>query len=189
MAVRGVWEPARALAISLYVELSSASDEDTFTVAFADRARRIDPAELDVLRVQEQPWGSNYEDGLKLAQTLLATARPPHHVFLVAEGEPTAYCQENDEVVFSWPPTPKTLERTLAQIQECRRGGIQLCMLGLTTIPYVRKWIQGVIEAVDGVALLLDGNFDVTVVDYRRDAADIDARVIAEAAIARSRLN
>jgi len=62
-------------------------------------------------------------------------------VLMVTDGEPTAHL-EGGVADFSYPPTRRTLEETLKEVQRCTREGITINTFMLERSP----WLQGFVE-------------------------------------------
>src|SRR5258708_36619140 len=61
-----------------------------------------------------------------LARQILARQRGgTRQIVVITDGEPTAHF-ENGQVEFSYPPTRRTFEETLKEVQRCTRDGITI---------------------------------------------------------------
>src|SRR5258708_39193602 len=61
-----------------------------------------------------------------LARQILARQRGgTRQIVVITDGEPTAHF-ENGQVEFSYPPTRRTIQETLKEVQRCTREGITI---------------------------------------------------------------
>jgi len=84
------------------------------------------PEQLPGLSWSEWNIGTNMHHGFQLARQLLARHGGGNkHVIMVTDGEPTAH-MEGSEPEFAYPPTRRTLQETLKEVQRCTREGITI---------------------------------------------------------------
>ena len=76
--------------------------------------------------------GTNLHHALVLAGRFL-DRRPEHNpvVMIITDGEPTAHLRRDGRFWFDWPPSPETLELTLAEVDKMtrRRATLNVFML------------------------------------------------------------
>ncbi len=127
MPRHGNFEAARKVALALSELVRSRHPRDSFhVIGFATRARVIRPADLPGLSRDRHDRFTNVQQALALARQLLTTGpAEDRHVILVTDGEPTAHT-EDGRVHTAYPPSPRTLELTLAEARRCARAGIRL---------------------------------------------------------------
>jgi uncharacterized protein with von Willebrand factor type A (vWA) domain len=65
-------------------------------------------------------------------------------VLVVTDGEPTAHLLRNGDASFDWPPSPRTLELTLAEVDRMTRRGATLNMFMLGEETRLREFVQEV---------------------------------------------
>jgi uncharacterized protein with von Willebrand factor type A (vWA) domain len=132
MALRGTWAAAKQTALALHALLRSKYPQDAIqVVGFSDYARELHEAELAGLG-WDMVQGTNLHHALMIAGRHLD--RHPEHepvVLIVTDGEPTAHLQRNGRPWFDWPPSPETLELTLAEVDKMtrRRAALNIFML------------------------------------------------------------
>ena len=64
--------------------------------------------------------------GFQLARRLLGRRQGGNRqIIMITDGEPTAHL-EGGEAEFSYPPTRRTFEETLKEVQRCTRDGITI---------------------------------------------------------------
>lgn len=117
MTARGLHEAATRTVLALHTLIRTRRPEDRMSViGFGDRAREMTPAEL-----VEHDWrrvpGTNLQHALCLARAHLRRHRGLRPVIMVVtDGEPTAHLGEDGDARFAWPPTPRTVEVTTAEL-------------------------------------------------------------------------
>ncbi|MBV9380261.1 MAG: hypothetical protein JOY82_21055 [Streptosporangiaceae bacterium] len=132
MALRGTWASAKQTALALHALLRSRYPQDAIqVVGFSNYARELHETELAGLG-WDMVQGTNLHHALMLAGRHLD--RHPEHepvVLIVTDGEPTAHLQRDGRSWFDWPPSPETLELTLAEVDKMtrRRAALNIFML------------------------------------------------------------
>jgi uncharacterized protein with von Willebrand factor type A (vWA) domain len=122
MQLRGTWAAAKQTALALHALLRSKYPQDAVqVVGFSNYARELHESELAGL-------GWDMVQGTNLHHALLLAGRhidkhPEHEpvVLIVTDGEPTAHLQRDGRSWFDWPPSPETLELTLAEVDKMTR--------------------------------------------------------------------
>jgi uncharacterized protein with von Willebrand factor type A (vWA) domain len=89
---------------------------------------------------------------------------------VVTDGEPTAHLEPDGEAVFDYPPDPKTLRRTVAEVDALARLGASVSVFMLGEDPQLEKFVDLVARRSGGrvVAPDLDGLGAAVVGDYLR---------------------
>ena len=122
MALRGTWAAAKQTALALHALLRSKYPQDAIqVVGFSNYARELHETELAGLG-WDMVQGTNLHHALMLAGRHLD--RHPEHepvVLIVTDGEPTAHLQRDGRPWFDWPPSPETIELTLAEVDKMTR--------------------------------------------------------------------
>ncbi|MFD1940477.1 VWA domain-containing protein [Nonomuraea mangrovi] len=132
MALRGTWAAAKQTALALQALVASKFPQDAVQiVGFSNYARVLQPDELAGLD-WDMVQGTNLHHALLIAGRHLD--RHPDFepvVLVVTDGEPTAHLMRNGRSAFEWPPSPETLELTLAEVDKMtrRRATINVFML------------------------------------------------------------
>jgi len=122
MQLRGTWAAAKQTALALHALLRSRFPQDAIqVVGFSNYARELRESDLAGL-------GWDMVQGTNLHHALLIAGRhidrhPEHEpvVLIVTDGEPTAHLQRDGRSWFDWPPSPETLELTLAEVDKMTR--------------------------------------------------------------------
>jgi uncharacterized protein with von Willebrand factor type A (vWA) domain len=127
MLLRGCFLAAKKVAVALDTLIRTQFPRDDLTViGFAYYARELRPEALAELTWHGYEYGTNLQHGLMLARRILAKQRGGNRqVVVITDGEPTAHF-ENGQVEFSYPPTRRTIQETLKEVQRCTRDGITI---------------------------------------------------------------
>jgi uncharacterized protein with von Willebrand factor type A (vWA) domain len=122
MHLRGTWAVAKQTALALHALLRSRFPQDAVqVVGFSKYARELHETDLAGLG-WEMEQGTNLHHALLLAGRYID--RHPEHepvVLIVTDGEPTAHLERDGRSSFDWPPSPETLELTLAEVDKMTR--------------------------------------------------------------------
>jgi uncharacterized protein with von Willebrand factor type A (vWA) domain len=127
MLLRGCFVAAKKVAVALDTLIRTQYPHDDLAViGFAYYARELRPEALAELTWHGYEYGTNLQHGLMLARQFLAR----HHggarqIVVITDGEPTAHF-EGGQVEFSYPPTRRTIQETLREVQRCTRDGITI---------------------------------------------------------------
>jgi uncharacterized protein with von Willebrand factor type A (vWA) domain len=132
MLLRETWGMAKATALALHSLVSTRYPQDALEiVGFSLLARTVRPADLPDLDAAVGQ-GTNLHHALVLAGRHLdrhPEAEPV--VLVVTDGEPTAHLEPDGHPWFDYPPDPRTIELTLAEVTRLtrRRATINVFML------------------------------------------------------------
>jgi uncharacterized protein with von Willebrand factor type A (vWA) domain len=132
MALRGTWGAAKQTALALHALVRTQYPQDAIQViGFSNYARELRETELAGLS-WDMVQGTNLHHALVLAGRFL-DKRPEHNpvVMIITDGEPTAHLRRDGRFWFDWPPSPETLELTLAEVDKMtrRRATLNVFML------------------------------------------------------------
>jgi len=122
MALRGTWGAAKQTALALHALVRTQYPQDAIQViGFSNYARELRETELAGLS-WDMVQGTNLHHALVLAGRFL-DRRPEHNpvVMVITDGEPTAHLRRDGRFWFDWPPSPETLELTLAEVDKMTR--------------------------------------------------------------------
>ena len=127
MLLRGCFLAAKKVAVALDTLIRTQFPHDDLSViGFAYYARELKPEALAELTWHGYEYGTNLQHGLMLARRILARQRGgERQIVVITDGEPTAHF-ENGQVEFSYPPTRRTIQETLREVQRCTREGITI---------------------------------------------------------------
>jgi len=132
MALRGTWSAAKQTALALYSLVRTRFPQDSLqVVGFSNYARELREPDLAGLG-WDMVQGTNLHHALVLAGRFL-DRRPEHNpiVLIITDGEPTAHLRRDGTSWFDWPPSPETLELTMAEVDKMtrRRATLNIFML------------------------------------------------------------
>ena len=125
MVMRGNFVAAKKMALALNNLIRSRFPQDSLAVVgFSTYARELKPEDLPYLSWDEFDPYTNIQDGLVLAQRLLARRTGgTKQIIMVSDGEPTAH-SEAGQLYLQYPPSPRTMSRTLEEVKRCALKGI-----------------------------------------------------------------
>jgi len=132
MALRGTWGSAKQTALALHTLVASKYPQDAIQIiGFSNYARELQPTEMAALD-WDMVQGTNLHHALMIAGRHIE--RHPEHdpiVLVITDGEPTAHLRRDGRSAFDWPPSPETLELTLAEVDKMtrRRATLNIFML------------------------------------------------------------
>ncbi|WP_280294388.1 VWA domain-containing protein [Nocardia abscessus] len=171
MVQDGRWVPMKRTALALHHLIGTRFRSDALSViTFGRHATTVDIGELTALEgVWEQ--GTNLHHAL-----LLAAAHLRRHpdavpvVLVVTDGEPTAHLEPDGEAYFNWPPEPRTLAVTMAQVDALAKLGASVTVFMLGDDPRLAAFVDLMARRSGGrvVAPDLDGLGAAVVSDYLR---------------------
>jgi uncharacterized protein with von Willebrand factor type A (vWA) domain len=127
MLLRGCFVAAKKVALALDTLIRTQYPRDDLTViGFAYYARELRPGTLAELSWHGYEYGTNLQHGLLLARRILTRSGAANRqVVVITDGEPTAHFQDG-QVEFNYPPTRRTIEETLREVQRCTKAGITI---------------------------------------------------------------
>jgi uncharacterized protein with von Willebrand factor type A (vWA) domain len=154
MQLRGTWAAAKQTALALHALLRSRFPQDAIqVVGFSNYARELRETELAGL-------GWDMVQGTNLHHALLLAGRhidkhPDHEpvVLVVTDGEPTAHLQRDGRSWFDWPPSPETVELTLAEVDKMTRRHAALNIFMLADDARLRAFVDNVARRNGGRVL------------------------------------
>jgi uncharacterized protein with von Willebrand factor type A (vWA) domain len=171
MIYRGCFLAAKKVALALHSLIKSQFPRDNlYLVTFSLYARQIQPQQLTALRWSEWEYGTNLQDGLMHARKLLARHKGgTRQIVVITDGEPTAYWEPGHSTpVFSYPPTPRTLQQTLLEVSRCTREGLRINTFMLERSYGLMRFVDDITRINRGRAFFADPERlgDYILVDY-----------------------
>jgi uncharacterized protein with von Willebrand factor type A (vWA) domain len=158
MQLRGTWGAAKQTALALHALLRSRFPQDAIQViGFSNYARELRETELAGLG-WDMVQGTNLHHALLLAGRHID--RHPEHepvVLVVTDGEPTAHLQRDGRSWFDWPPSPETLELTLAEVDKMTRRHAALNIFMLADDARLSAFVDNVAARNGGRVLQATG--------------------------------
>ncbi len=127
MLLRGCFLAAKKVAVALDTLIRTQFPRDDLSIiGFAYYARELRSEALAELTWHGYEYGTNLQHGLMLARRILARQHGGNRqIVVITDGEPTAHF-ENGQVEFSYPPTRRTIQETIREVQRCTRDGITI---------------------------------------------------------------
>jgi uncharacterized protein with von Willebrand factor type A (vWA) domain len=172
MVQDGRWLPMKRTALALHHLVRTKFRSDALElITFGRHASKVDIAELTAL---EGVW----EQGTNLHHALLLAGRHVRRhpdaqpvVIVVTDGEPTAHLEPDGEAEFNYPPMPRTLRLTLAEVDKLARLGASVSVFMLGEDERLKAFVDIVARRSGGrvVSPDLDGLGAAVVSDYLRN--------------------
>jgi uncharacterized protein with von Willebrand factor type A (vWA) domain len=156
MPLRGHFVHAKRMALALHALIEGRYPHDRlYMIGFSDYARRMEPQDLTAAG-WERVYGTNMQHAFNLAGRLLAQhPRATRQVIMVTDGEPTAHL-EGEEVFFSWPPVPRTIQLTLTEALRLSRAGVTVNVFMLENSPGLIRFMERLAKLTAGRVFLMD---------------------------------
>jgi uncharacterized protein with von Willebrand factor type A (vWA) domain len=125
MPMRGNFYAAKQVAMALDSLIRSQFPRDSLhIIGFSSYAREIKKEDLATMGWDEFDPYTNIQHGLALARKLLSKEKCQNkQVILVSDGEPTAHV-ENGQIYFQYPPSVRTIQLTLKEVEYCTKAGV-----------------------------------------------------------------
>jgi uncharacterized protein with von Willebrand factor type A (vWA) domain len=169
MLNNGYFLPAKKVALALSALIRGQFPRDAlYIVGFSLYAREFTAAQLPTLSWSEWNMGTNMHAGFMLSRKLLARHTGGNkQILMVTDGEPTAH-MEGDEADFSYPPTRRTVEETLKEVQRCTREHITINTFMLERSSWLMSFVEQMTQINRGRAFYAtpDRLGEYLVVDY-----------------------
>ena len=171
MVQDGRWQPMKRTALALHQLITTRFRTDALQlITFGRHARTVDLPELVGLEgVWEQ--GTNLHHALLLAGRHLRRHSDAHPVVLVVtDGEPTAHLEHDGEAEFSYPPEPRTLRKTVAEVDALAKLGASVTVFKLGDDPRLAEFVDLIARRSGGrvVSPDVDGLGAAVVSNYLR---------------------
>jgi uncharacterized protein with von Willebrand factor type A (vWA) domain len=156
MPLRGHFVHAKRMALALHALIESRYPHDKlYLIGFSDFARKMDPQDLTATG-WERVYGTNMQHAFNLAGRLLSQhPRATRQVIMVTDGEPTAHLESDGEVMFSWPPVPETIRRTLSEAMRLAKAGVTLNVFMLEDSPGLARFMERLAKLTSGRVFLM----------------------------------
>jgi uncharacterized protein with von Willebrand factor type A (vWA) domain len=134
--------PAKKVALALTELITTKYPKDFLGVLlFGDRAERVALSELPY--VQAGPYHTNTREALQMARGLLSRQKQPNkQVFLVTDGKPSAITEGGGIYKNPFGLDMRIVNRTLEEVDQCRRQGIVITTFMLATDPMLTDFVE-----------------------------------------------
>ncbi|MBI2865984.1 MAG: VWA domain-containing protein [Chloroflexi bacterium] len=142
MAMRGNFLAAKKVALALDSLIRGQFPRDTlYIVGFSTYARELKPDRLPYLNWDEADPYTNLQHGLTISRRLLAKQRAANkQIIVISDGEPTAHI-EGGHLYLQYPPSPRTIQQTLAEAKRCSQEGIVINTFMLDRSSYLMEFV------------------------------------------------
>ncbi|MFE0020720.1 hypothetical protein [Amycolatopsis sp. NPDC059021] len=169
MVQEGRWLPMKRTALALHQLISTRFRNDALQlITFGRYATSVELPELIGL---EGTWeqGTNAHHALLLAGRHLRRhpdAQPV--VLMVTDGEPTAHLEPDGEAEFAYPPEPRTIHKTLSEVDRVAKLGAAVTVFRLGDDPRLTAFVEMIARRSGGRVLApdLDGLGAAVVSDF-----------------------
>ena len=154
MVLRDTWPAAKRTALALHTLATTRFPQDAVEViGFSAYARRVSPGELAELQA-DTVQGTNLQHALMLAGRFLDRHRDFEPVVIVVtDGEPTAHLSEDGHAWFAWPPDPRTVVATLAEVDRMTRRAATVNVFQLDDDPALTAFVEEIARRNGGRVL------------------------------------
>ncbi|TQM84742.1 uncharacterized protein with von Willebrand factor type A (vWA) domain [Saccharothrix saharensis] len=171
MVQDGRWVPMKRTALALHHLVRTRFRTDALElITFGRHAETVDIGQLTAL---EGVW----EQGTNLHHALLLAGRHVRRhpdaqpvVLVVTDGEPTAHLEATGDAEFHYPPLPRTIGKTLVEVDALARLGASITVFRLGDDPRLTRFVDTLARRSGGrvVAPDEDGLGAAVVSDYLR---------------------
>src|SRR5439155_1339539 len=172
MINNGLFVPAKKVALALHALIRGQFPRDSLhVVGFSLYAREFTAEQLPSLTWTDWNVGTNMHAGFALSRQLLGSQKVSNRqIIMITDGEPTAHL-EGTEAEFSYPPTRRTLQETLKEVQRCTREGITINTFMLARSPSLTAFVQEMARINRGRAFFVapERLGEYVLVDYVRN--------------------
>lgn len=157
MINNGCFIAAKKVAMALAALIRGQFPRDRlWIVGFSLYAREFKIEQLPGISWSEWNVGTNMHAGFQLSRKLLATEKAGNRqIIMVTDGEPTAH-MEGLEADFAYPPTLRTIQETLKEVQRCTRDGITINTFMLERSSMLTAFVEQMARINRGRAFFAD---------------------------------
>jgi uncharacterized protein with von Willebrand factor type A (vWA) domain len=154
MAMDGRWVPMKRTALALHHLIGTRFRGDHLQlIGFGRHATVMDIERLTAL-APNSVTGTNLHHALLLANRWFRKHPADQPVLLVVtDGEPTAHLEADGRTLFSYPPHPMTVRRTVEELEASGRLGAQVTFFRLGEDPGLARFVDSMARRVDGRVL------------------------------------
>ena len=144
--------PAKKVALALTELITTRFPKDFLgVVLFGDRAERVELADLPY--IQAGPFHTNTREALQLSRTLLQRHKQPNkQIFLITDGKPSAITEGGKVYKNPFGLDLKIVNRTLEEVDSCRRQKIVITTFMLATDPQLTDFVEKITQTNRGRA-------------------------------------
>jgi Ca-activated chloride channel family protein len=134
--------PAKKVALALTELITTRYPKDHLEVVlFGDRAERVVLSDLPY--IEAGPFHTNTREALQLSRTLLQRHKQPNkQIFLITDGKPSAITEGGQVYKNPFGLDMKIVNRTLEEVDSCRRQKIVITTFMLATDPQLTDFVD-----------------------------------------------
>ena len=169
MLLRGCFLAAKKVAVALNSLIRSQYPrDDLHIIGFSDAARELKAEKLPQINWNEYVYGTNMQHGFMLARQMLNRHKSANkQIIMITDGEPTAYF-DHGRVQFSYPPTYRTFQETLREVNRCTKDRIVINTFMLERSHYLTAFVNQMTKINKGRAFFAtpDRLGEYILVDY-----------------------
>ena len=142
MGYTGRFLAAKKVALALQSLIKSQFPQDSlYVIGFSAYATEIKHEELPKVTWSYDSSGTNMQHALMLSRQFLSRHKGgTRQIIMVTDGEPTAHL-EHGYAYFAYPPTHRTIEETLKEVQRCTKEGITINTFMLEQSYYLLEFV------------------------------------------------
>jgi uncharacterized protein with von Willebrand factor type A (vWA) domain len=157
MINNGCFVAAKKVALALAALIRGQFPRDRlWIVGFSLYAREFTIEQLPGIAWSEWNVGTNMHAGFQLSRKLLGSQKGGNkQILMVTDGEPTAH-MEGAEADFAYPPTLRTIQETLREVQRCTREGITINTFMLERSSMLQAFVEQMTRINRGRAFFAD---------------------------------
>jgi uncharacterized protein with von Willebrand factor type A (vWA) domain len=162
MSFEGRFPAAKRVALAMHQLIRTQFPRDHFfMVGFSTRARELRVDELPEVSWDPGDPFTNLQEGLMVAERLIAKhPSPSPQILVITDGQPTAYFVD-DELHVEWPSgyggiSPRAVAQTLKTVRRVTQRGITINTFMLHDSPELVGFVERLTEINHGRALFTD---------------------------------
>lgn len=144
--------PAKKVALALTELITTRYPKDHLgVVLFGDRAEKVELS--DVPYIQAGPFHTNTREALQVSRALLQRHKQPNkQIFLITDGKPSAITEGGQIYKNPFGLDMKIVNRTLEEVDVCRRQRIVITTFMLATDPQLTDFVEKLTQVNRGRA-------------------------------------
>jgi uncharacterized protein with von Willebrand factor type A (vWA) domain len=153
MGLNGCFEAAKKVGLALHslIRMQYPRDE-LHLIGFSELAHELRYEDIPTLSWGSYYPGTNMHHALMIARRLLSKNRyGQRQVLMITDGEPTAHLEQGMPY-FNYPPSWRTIEKTLVEVKRCTKEGIVINTFMMEQDPYLMRFVQEITKINRGRA-------------------------------------
>jgi len=144
--------PAKKVALALTELITTKFPKDSLgVVLFGDRAEQVQLSDLPY--IEAGPYHTNTREALQVSRALLQRHKQPNkQIFLITDGKPSAITESGQVYKNPFGLDMKIVNRTLEEVDSCRRQRIVITTFMLATDPQLTDFVEKLTQVNRGRA-------------------------------------